>query len=197
MQRRRESAIPAAHSLRTVDLAFHVFERSIHPELFSLRQGIVLERGALQARLYLTSTGHVCSYAWGKSTLTETLCSTSQTLPRRRQRIERKLKDGSFEGQIPVVEERASIGGFGYSLSLSVRSCAPAEFVELQQEALDAPPPQLIDAGERPDRWNGLRSLSWIRYELSAKALEVRSFRTLPSDYAVVETTSRFTLPGA
>ncbi|HEV7279493.1 MAG TPA: hypothetical protein VGN57_04700 [Pirellulaceae bacterium] len=190
MQRRRETAIPAAHSLRTVDLAFHLFERSIHPELFALRQGVVLERGALQARLYLTSTGHVCSFAWGKSTLTETICSTTQNLPRKRQRIERKLKEGSFE-------ERALIGGAAYSFSLSVRSCGPAEFVELQQDALDAPPPQLIDAGERPDRWNGLRSLSWIRYELSAKALEVRSFRTLPSDYAVVETTSRFTLPGA
>lgn len=190
MQRRRETAIPAAYSLRTVDLAFHLFERSIHPELFALRQGVVLERGALQARLYLTSTGHVCSFAWGKSTLTETICSTTQNLPRKRQRIERKLKEGSFD-------EGATIGGAEYTFSLSVRSCGPAEFVELQQEALDSPPPQLIDAGERPDRWNGLRSLSWIRYELSAKALEVRSFRTLPSDYAVVETTSRFVLPNA
>ena len=189
MPRRGESATPAVSSLRRVDLAFHVFDRSFHPELFSLRGGVVLERGLLQARLYLAANGHVCSYSWGKATLAETLCPSNQALPRKRRRIERRLQDGA-------VEERAVIGGAGYSFSLSTRLCTPAEFVELQEEALLSPTPQLIDAGDRPDRWNGLRSLSWIRYELFERSLDVRTFRTLPSDLAVVETRSRVALPG-
>ncbi len=70
---------------KVAEHAFHLFGRSVHPELFQTYQRRIVDRKNYWARIDITSDGHVATFKSGSVTVSEVVCSASQLLPVRRQ----------------------------------------------------------------------------------------------------------------
>ena len=50
---------------KVAELAFQVYGRSLHPELFEVYTSRLVERGGFAAKIDITSAGHVVTWRYG------------------------------------------------------------------------------------------------------------------------------------
>ena len=112
---------------KVAELAFQLFGRALHPELFEVHKTRTLTRGDYTARLDITSAGHVVTWRYRGLTLTEVACSAQHPLPERRRLLAYRLKGERNDR----VECR---GGITYQTSFSLESVAPELFWTIQSE---------------------------------------------------------------
>jgi hypothetical protein len=169
-------------------LAFQLFGRALHPELFDIYQSREIERGGYTAKIQITSAGHLVTWRYGGLTLTEVAASAQHPLPQRRRLLSYKLKGERHDR----VECR---GGVRYQFNFSLEPVAPEIFWMFQQE--------LAHEGERQGMLHrfdasgrmALGALSYIHVETRNRSLLIQAFHTFPDDYAIVKSQSLFELP--
>ena len=61
------------------DLMFHLYERSLHPELFDIRREGSVSQPDYTARIRICDTGHTVSFQTRNTTLTELVARRGQT----------------------------------------------------------------------------------------------------------------------
>ena len=76
---------------KIAELVFQVFGRALHPELFEFHQTRVVKRGGYEAKVQITSAGHLVTWRFGGTTLTEVAAAAHHPLPRRRRLISHRL----------------------------------------------------------------------------------------------------------
>jgi hypothetical protein len=109
---------------RASDLRFHLYERSIHPELFEvLRRAEVIE-GAYRAVLQITGQSHILTVRTEGETITEVLAPPEAPLPRAGIRSSVQLARHARD------EVVRTGGALHYRGSFRVETYAPAEFRE-------------------------------------------------------------------
>jgi len=173
---------------RVAELAFHLYGRSLHPELFTTFKSCEFRQGGYVAQVSITSAGHVITWQYGGLTLTEVAASAQHPLPRRRRLIDHRL-DGQRTDR---VECR---GGVTYDVSFQLEPVKPEVFWTFQEElANDSGREGLLHQFESSGRM-ALGALSYIYAETRARTLVVQAFHTFPDDYAIVKSRSTFTLP--
>ena len=176
---------------KVAELAFQLYGRPLHPELFQVYQSGTVERGGYEAKVDITSAGHVVTWRYGGQTLTEVAAAASQPLPKRRRLLGCRLRGERSER----VECR---GGVVYQVSFQLETVDPEIFWLFQQElARDGQRRGMLhtfDAGGRI----ALGALSFIDIESRNRSLLVQAFHTFPDDYALVKSQSLFEIrPGA
>ena len=173
---------------RVAELAFQLFGRSLHPELFKVYQTRLVERGGYQARIEITSAGHLVTWRYDGITLTEVACSAHHPLPQKRRLLAYTLKGERNDH----IECR---GGVKYKVNFQLEPVSPDMFWMFQNElAADNERQGLLHTFDSSGRMT-LGALSYIHVETRNRSMLVQAFHTFPDDYAIVKSQSTFELP--
>ena len=173
---------------KVAELVFQLYGRPLHPELFEVFLSRTINRGKYQAKIDITTAGHVVTWRYGGLTLTEVATAAHHPLPKRRRLISYPLN-----GQRN--DEMECRGGIVYQTSFQLEPAEPEIFWAFQQELVDDGQKQGLlhrfDSGGRM----ALGALSYINVETRDKKLLIQAFHTFPDDYAIVKSQSIFQLP--
>ncbi len=173
---------------KVAELAFQLFGRSLHPELFQVHKSQSIQRGGYTAKVDITSAGHVVTWRYGGLTLTEVAASAQHPLPQKRRLLSSRLRGERNER----VECR---GGVTYQTNFQLEPVAPEVFWTFQQElAHDGQRRGLLHVFDASGRM-ALGALSYIHVETRNRSMLVQAFHTFPDDYAIVKSQSLFELP--
>lgn len=173
---------------KVAELAFQLFGRSLHPELFEVQKTRTLERGGYTAKIDITSSGHVITWRHQGLTLTEVACSAQHPLPQRRRLMSYRLKGERNDR----VECR---GGVSYSVNFQLEPVSPEVFWMFQEElATEGQIQGLVHRFDASGRM-ALGALSYVYAETRNCSLLVQAFHTFPDDCAIVKSQSLFQLP--
>lgn len=173
---------------KVAELAFQLYGRSLHPELFQVHKSQVIERGGYAAKVDITSAGHVVTWRYAGQTLTEVAASAQNPLPQKRRLLSYRLRGDRHDR----VECR---GGVTYQTSFQLEPVAPEVFWTFQQElADDGQRRGLLHVFDASGRM-ALGALSYINVETRNRSMLVQAFHTFPDDYAIVKSQSLFELP--
>lgn len=166
-------------------LVFRLFDRSVHPELFSTfaRQEIV--KGKLAVTLRVCDAGHTVHLRWQDSTVTEVVTSREQPLPQTRCRLQKRLvghRDALLELDC----------GIRYHSSFQVERLDPEVFMNFHEElSLDCDKASLSHRFSSGSRL-APGPLSLIQTDITTDCLLIHAFHTFPENCAVVKTQSLF-----
>ena len=173
---------------KIAELVFQLYGRPLHPELFQIYGTRIVERGDYQAKIQITSGGHVVTWRYGGLTLTEVCASARQPLPERRRLMSYSLK-GSRNDRVDCR------GGILYLMNFQLEPVAPEVFWTFQQElAADGERKGMLHRFDSSGRM-ALGALSYINVETRSRHLLIQAFHTFPDDYAIVKSQSLFELP--
>ena len=173
---------------KVAELTFKLYSRPLHPELFVVHKSRRVERGGYQAKIDITSSGHVVTWNYQGLTLTEVAAAAQHPLP-----THRRLLSHSFRGERS--ERIECRGGVVYQVSFQLEPVDPEIFWAFQDE--------LTREGERQGllhlfNSNGrmaLGAISYINVETRNRSMLVQAFHTFPDDHAIVKSQSLFQLP--
>jgi hypothetical protein len=173
---------------KVAELTFQLYGRPLHPELFQVHQSRRVERGDYQAKIDITSAGHVVMLQHGAITLAEVATSAHNPLPKGRRLLFHQLKGENADS----VHCR---GNIEYQMNFQLETVSPEIFWAFQQELT-----------QDSDRWGmlhtfnasgrlALGAVSYIYVETRDRSLSVQAFHTFPDDLAIVKSQSLFELP--
>ncbi len=173
---------------KVAELAFQLYGRALHPELFEVFQSRTVERGGFQAKVDITSAGHVVTWRHQGLTLTEVATSAQNPLPKQRRLMSYPLRGERTD----YVKCR---GGVAYQVSFQLEPVSADVFWTFQQElARDGQCKGLIHRFDASGRM-ALGALSYVYVETRERKLSIQAFHTFPDDYAIVKSQSLFELP--
>jgi len=173
---------------KVAELVFQLYGRPLHPELFQVCQTQCVQRGEYEAKVEITSAGHVITWRHAGLTLTEVATSAHHPLPERRRLMSYKLKGQRSDR----VECR---GNITYQMSFQLEPVEPEVFWTFQQElAHDGQRQGMLHRFDSSGRM-ALGAISYINFEARNRSLLVQAFHTFPDDYAIVKSQSLFQLP--
>ena len=112
---------------KVAELVFQLYGRALHPELFEVYQSSTVERGEYQAKIDITSAGHVVTWRYAGLTLTEVAAAAHHPLPEKRRLLSYRLQ-GEHSDQ---VECR---GGVHYQVNFQLEPVDAEVFWTFQQE---------------------------------------------------------------
>lgn len=165
-----------------------VFGRSIHPELFTNHRTKRIERTHYRARVDITNDGHVIAFTGCRgTTMTEVVGAMHQSLPQQRKLVEMSLR-GKY------VEEIQGKRGLRYSSQFELDHISADMFWMLQTQLQNCPSPEgMVYAFDSSGRIP-FGAISYVHLEQRERQLLVQAFHTFPDDYAIVKSTSTFTV---
>lgn len=172
---------------KIAELVFHLYGRSLHPELFEVFASRSVQRGQYEAKVDITSAGHVVTWRWGELTLTEVAASAQHPLPEKRRIVACRLKgDGS---------DRLAWHGAQYEYSFQLEPVEPEVFWTFQHALIhDAPRQGMLHRFDSSGRI-ALGAISYINVTTRSRCLRVQAFHTFPDDCAIVKSQSLFQIP--
>jgi hypothetical protein len=167
---------------------FNLFGRSIHPELFNSHGTRVVERKHFRARIDITSDGHVICFTGSRgATLSEVVGSVQQALPQQRRMIGLKLRGKR-------VEQVTGKRGMRYQTQFELEHVTPDLFWMLQSQLQQCnSADQLVHHFDSSGRIP-FGAISFVHLEQRERQLIIQAFHTFPDDYAIVKSTSTFSV---
>ncbi len=173
---------------KVAELAFQVYGRALHPELFEVYKTRTVKRGDYEAVISITSAGHLVAWRYQGLTLTEVAASAQHPLPQRRRLLNYRLKGQRSDN----IDCR---GGARYQMSFQLEAVDPAIFWTFQEElTVDGLQHGLLHRFDSSGRI-ALGALSYINIESRNRTLRVQAFHTFPDDYAIMKSQSLFEIP--
>ncbi|MFK7737712.1 MAG: DUF2617 family protein [Pirellulaceae bacterium] len=166
-------------------MTFQLLGRSVHPELFSIFKSQTVRRDRYQARLDITSDGHVVQWTVDGVTYSEIASSTLQPVPQGRHIFSLPLRDQG--------EKAVEIGeGLEYRYSYALERVPKQMFWMIQN--------QLKETGERHELIHvfdssgriAIGGLSFLNVDIRSHSLHLQAIHTFPDDLALVKTESTF-----
>lgn len=165
------------------ELQLHVFERSVHPELFAIYAIGIVRQPNFLATFRLCEEGHVIEFRSREGLLTEVVAAKGHPLPKRSEVFQRRVK-GSRD------ESLRSQKGLVYSTSFQSERLSPEVFLMMHEELL-------LDCEKAPLAYifppaNRLApaALSYLQVDVWPNSVLVHTCHTFPADCAIVKTQS-------
>jgi hypothetical protein len=172
---------------KVAELVFQLYGRPLHPELFEIYHSRTVKRGDYEAKIDITSAGHVVTWRYAGLTLTEVAASAHHPLPEKRRLFSHKLRGQRTDR----VDCR---GRVCYQVSFQLEPVEPEVFWTFQHElALDGERNGMLHKFDSSGRI-ALGALSYINVETRNRSMLVQAFHTFPDDYAIVKAQSMFQL---
>ncbi|MEQ8212066.1 MAG: DUF2617 family protein [Lacipirellulaceae bacterium] len=173
---------------KVAELSYQLLGRTVHPELFQIHQYRSVERNGYQAKVWITSSGHVVTWHYGDLVLTEVVGSAAQEMPERR-----RLKTYKIEGD--RVETFQATGGITHETRFSLEPSDPGRFAAYQKElTLQATRAGMLQRFDASGRFED-GALSYVNVDSRDKVFRVQAFHTFPADYAMLKVQSWYRLP--
>lgn len=173
---------------KVAELAFQVYGRALHPELFEVLQTRTVERNGFQAKIDITSAGHVVTWRYEGQTITEVASASNHPLPEKRRLMSHRLTGHRSDSIL-------CRGGTQYQVDFQLDSAEPEVFWAVQQQLVSNERPKgmlhTFDASARVP----MGAISYIHLETRDKSLLVQACHTFPDDCAIVKSQSKFELP--
>ncbi len=172
-------------------LCFHLYERSIHPELFTVVRRAEVTEPAYRATLWITGHSHALALRADGETLTEILAPPGAPLPRL------GLKSTIDLGRVPRDDVVRLGGGIRYRASVRLESYSAQGYREAQAELLEGrhDGPQRLK-GFFPDPETpgdgAFTPFALVDYRVRPRRLEVTSVHACPEEHAILVVDSRF-----
>lgn len=169
------------------ELVFHLYNRTVHPELFSTAVTRDLSCDYFSAQVSICDAGHTVRFQWLGETVTE-ICTTSRlALPQNSRCLSRRLRgqrDASFKFS----------HGLRYHSSVQLEKLDPEVFMNLHEEiSLDCDKAKIAHRFGSSNRL-APTPLSLVQTDLTKNSLLIHAFHTFPGDQAIVKTQSLFEL---
>lgn len=173
---------------KVAELSFQLYGRSLHPELFEIFKSCRVQRGGYEAKVDITSAGHVVTWRYEGLTLTEVAASAQHPLPQKRRLLSYRLRGERCDSV-------TCRGGVRYQMNFQLEPVAPEFFWTFQQElALQGERQGLLHTFDASGRM-ALGALSYIYVETRNRSMLVQAFHTFPDDFAFVKVQSMIELP--
>ncbi len=173
---------------KIAELVFQLYGRPLHPELFQICQSQVVRRGDYEAKIAITSAGHLVTWRYAGLTLTEAATAAHHPMPQCRRLLSYRLKGQRNDR----VECR---GNVSYQMSFQLEPVDPEIFWAFQQElAYDGQRNGILHQFGASGRM-ALGALSYVNFQARNRKLLVQAFHTFPDDCAIVKSQSVFQLP--
>jgi len=173
---------------KVAELVFRLYGRPLHPELFQTHQSRTIQRGDYQAKIDITSAGHLVTWQYGGLILTEVATSAHHPLPQKRRLMSYRLAGAR-------TDEMECRGGVNYHVDFQLETVDAQVFWTFQDELVrtsqDASLFHLFHSSGRM----AIGALSYIHVETRDRRLQIQAFHTFPDDYAIVKSQSIFELP--
>jgi hypothetical protein len=169
------------------DLAFHVFDRSLHPDWFATRVFRRIEQFGWEADLRIIEGGHSFVFRSGSDRITEILSGPETVLPEpgvlfhshlRRNRSTSLRPSGSIEYQSCLEVERVDIEIFRHLCDEILIDASGSPLVHRFHSSNRLRPPPV----------------SYIQISARLRDLSIQSFHSFPEECAIVRTQSLFEL---
>ena len=173
---------------KVAQLSFQLYGRSLHPELFAVYKTRTIERNGYQARIQITSAGHVVTWQYDGITLTEVAASAQHPLPQRRRLLKHPL-----EGERK--DEMTCRGGVKYRVNFGLETVDPMVFSTIQNELSHSRGNHGILHNFHASGRIAMGAVSFINVESRNRSLLIQAIHTFPDDFALVRSESCFELP--
>ncbi len=188
MDRSPQALIVLSVRPKVTELVFQLYGRPLHPELFEVYSSRTVSRGNYEARVDITSAGHIVTWRYEGLVLTEVATSASTPLPQKRRLLKYRL-DGERNDRV------RTRGGANYLVGVQLERVAPEVFWNYQHELFcDGETEGMLYRFDSSGRV-ALGAISYINIETRIRTLRVQAFHTFPDDYAIVKTQSVFEIP--
>ena len=172
---------------KVAELAFHLYGRSLHPELYTQHQTRRIERSHYQAQVEITNCGHVVTWVGNGVTLCEVATSAHQPLPKKRCLISQPLKGSR-------TERSSCREGVQYRTHFQLER-VQSDLLWMVQQQLGADQTEgLLHAFDSSGRM-ALGAMSYVGIETRHRSLRLQAIHTFPDDHAIVKVESLFSLP--
>lgn len=170
---------------KTPDLAFRVYNRTLHPDWFVVKDHKRIAKDGWVADVRLIDRGHVVIWSSGETRLTEVLISDGIELPHEGLLSESKVRGERITTLRPTI-------GVEYQSIVEVERNDPEVFAHLNEEIIrDSERAGLACAFPSPHRF-APSGLSQIVVEARARGLLIHTFHTFPDERSIVRTQSLF-----
>ena len=167
------------------DLVFHLFHRSVHPELFDIRVAGTIMLEEYEALICLCDAGHFISFRCGDQTVTEVLAANGHLLPHRKRLYGRKMHGSRNESR--VFED-----GLRYQTCFQAETLDAEVFARTHEElSLDCLKADLAFQFPPSNRL-APAPLSLVRIDAQNNGLLLHVYHTFPGCRSVVRTQSLF-----
>lgn len=166
-------------------LVFHVYGRSVHPELFRIHAERRYDLDRFSAILRLCDAGHQIELRHNGQTLTEIAADGEQEFPKHRRLLDRKLRgfrDDGFRLE----------SGLKYQVSYQLERVDPEVFANLHEELINDCPRADLAYRFPPANRLAAEPISLIRADLSPRSFLVHAYHTFPESLAIVKSQSLF-----
>ena len=172
---------------RVADVAFHVFNRGLHPDWFATRLFRRLEQPQWRADLRVIEGGHAVHFQYGSIVVTEVLCGPETLLPEPGLLFHSHLRHERSTSLRPVE-------------ALEYQCCLEVERVDLEvfrhlTEEMTVPAARdcLVHRFGTTSRL-APAPISHIHIDARFNDFAIQSFHTFPDECAIVRTQSLFEL---
>lgn len=167
------------------ELVFHLFGRSVHPELFNVCAEMTIRQEVFSATISFCESGHFVSFRCGEHTVTEVLVDSGHGLPEQKRLYGRKIRGSRNESRV-------------FSDGLRYQTCSQLEV--LDEEVFNRTHEELAfdclkaDLAFRFPPGNRLAPapLSLIRIDARNDGLLLHTFHTFPECRSVIRIQSLF-----
>ncbi len=165
---------------KVAELAYVLYGRPLHPELFEVHASRIVSRGDYQVKIDITNTGHVVTWQYEGLTWTEVSTAVNHPLPVRRRLMLHQLKAKHHD-------EFVGRGGVSYSIDIQLENVQPEIFWMFQHELSREGPGQGLFFQFNPSGRMPLGAISFIAHQARNKSLCIQAFHTFPDDCALAE----------
>lgn len=163
------------------DLIFHVYDRSIHPELIQLHDELSVVEDDFTCAVKLHDAGHLIEFQHGDLLISEVVSSCHHPLPRHGLELEHTLR-GYRDSEMELDDL------LNYQSSFQVERLDSEIFLNFHQE-LQSDFRRSCLAREYPGQGRFTPGpISLIRTESSVDSFLIHAFHTYPEDCSVVKT---------
>ncbi len=170
------------------ELAFRVFGRSLHPELFETYLTRTIVREQYRLKIDITSSGHLLTWQRDGIVFSEVACSSLQPLP------SGHLLYGGAVGS-PNQEKICYQKSLDYSCDFQLESARPQTFSMIQNELLKSFPCEGMLFQFQSSGRIEMGAISYVNIQSRQNTVHVRAFHTFPDAYVVMKSESIFSIP--
>ena len=172
---------------KIADLNFHLYGRSIHPELFNTSVRRIVERENYRLHLNITSDGHFLVFEHDSIVLSEVAAGALHPLPSKRQLICCPIESAREEQT--SYQDRVQ-----YRCEFQLDIVAPKTFFSIAQQINNNKECEgLIHRFESSGRM-AFGAVSYINIQAYRKHIQLKTFHTFPDSCAIVKSQSEFRL---
>ena len=174
---------------KITDLSFHLFGRSLHPELFKLGNCRVYERENYSLHVNITTDGHWIYFKHDDSIFSEVSASAHHPLPSTEILLSHPI-EGVCQNELRLLD-----GKIQYQSKVQFESVDAKTFVTIQQhlgkQSDHSEPSGLIYRFESNGRLD-FGAVSYVDVQSFIHHVKIRAFHTFPDTCAVLKSETLF-----